>query len=55
MKSLKTRQGNVQFIDDGARGWPTLKSLSSFPASACNSVVFPDLGGPKSKVNLESV
>jgi hypothetical protein len=31
----------------------TLKSLSSFPASASSKVVFPELGGPSSNVNLQ--
>jgi hypothetical protein len=30
----------------------TFRLGSSFPANANNSVVFPELGGPKSKVNL---
>jgi hypothetical protein len=31
----------------------TLNSLSSFPASASSKVVFPELGGPSSNVNLQ--
>jgi hypothetical protein len=31
----------------------TLKSWSSFPASASSKVVFPELGGPSSNVNLQ--
>ncbi len=31
----------------------TLNSLSSFPASARSKVVFPELGGPSSNVNLQ--
>lgn len=32
----------------------TLSSLSSFPAKANNNVVFPELGGPKSNVILQT-